>query len=68
VGLIGANDVTCTDAVKSVAAGFRDDELTHLWPTPRALWSLHEFRAWPFTHCFTAARLPSQTAGDTHAA
>ena len=56
VGLIGANAVTRADAVKSVAAGFRDDELAAAWEDGGIDWKIHEFRAAPFTHCFTAVR------------
>lgn len=66
VGLIGANFITRTDAVKSVDAGFYGDELTHLWP-PWGGWTLQEFRALPFTHCFTAVRTMAQDSQDNHA-
>jgi len=56
VGLIGANAVTRGDAVKSVAAGFRDKELTAVWEDAGIDWRIEEFRAAPFTHCFTAVR------------
>ena len=55
VGLIGCNDVTRHDAVISVRAGFRDRELSALWPsTPR--WKLDEARAGLFSHSFVASR------------
>jgi SAM-dependent methyltransferase len=54
VGLIGANAVTREDAVKSVDAGFAGRELTAAWPPGD--WRLDEYRALPFTHCFTAVR------------
>ena len=56
VALLGANDVTRHDAVKSVAAGFADHELTALWPASRGQWRIEERFAAPFTHCFTARR------------
>lgn len=54
--LIGANAVTRSDAVTSVAAGFRDRELTEAWCGTPGAWRLEEFRALPFTHCFVAQR------------
>ncbi|MEJ7688427.1 MAG: hypothetical protein WKG52_16370 [Variovorax sp.] len=56
VGLIGANAVTRNDAVLSVRAGFRDRDLSTLWPGGTADWTLHERAAGPFSHCFTALR------------
>ena len=55
VGLIGAGEVTRHDAVKSVRAGFRGRELSHLWPN-RKEWLLHEYSAGLFSHCFIAYR------------
>lgn len=55
VGLLGANAVTRTDAVLSVHAGFRDRELTTLWPNP-AQWTVREEPAGAFGHCFRATR------------
>jgi hypothetical protein len=62
VGLLGANDVTRGDAVKSVAAGFADHELTLNWPNPARAWRVEEGYAMPFTHCF-AARLAGPRSG-----
>ena len=56
VGLLGANAVTRSDAVKSVAAGFAGSELSAGWPDARAGWQVDEGFAWPFTHYFAAAR------------
>jgi len=56
VGLIGANAVTRGDAVKSVAAGFRGRELETAWGGGHPDWMIDEFRAPPFSHCFTAVR------------
>lgn len=56
VGLIGANAVTRADAVLSVQAGFVDAELSALWPRGAAEWSLHEYPARLFSHCFSAVR------------
>jgi len=55
VGLLGAGPVTRQDAVASVHAGFRDRELTDLWPD-RAGWHLHEYPAGLFSHGFLAIR------------
>src|SRR5579859_5260730 len=52
---IGCNDVTRHDAVVSVRAGFRGDELSRLWP-PRSRWQLIERAAPPFSHLFVARR------------
>jgi SAM-dependent methyltransferase len=56
VGLIGANEVTRKDAVISVQAGFRGNELTSLWPSSTPGWNLAERRAGLFSHLFTAQR------------
>jgi SAM-dependent methyltransferase len=56
IGFLGANAVTRGDAVKSVAAGFADHELTATWPNSPADWWCDEYAAPPFTHCFAAAR------------
>jgi hypothetical protein len=52
---LGANAVTRTDAVLSVHAGFRDRELSSLWPD-RTSWKLHEAAFGPFSHWFCAVR------------
>lgn len=72
VGAIGANAVTREDAVLSVQAGFRDEELSHLWQACNAdgkrrgpnrqapeiwEWNLREYSAGLFSHCFSAERL-----------
>lgn len=56
IGLLGANEVTREDGIKSVAAGFNDCELTRAWPQGKGDWSINEYLAWPFTHCFLASR------------
>jgi SAM-dependent methyltransferase len=63
IGVLGVNAVTRGDAVKSVAAGFRGEELTQAWRDAngpgslvRGNWQLEEFAARPFTHCFVAER------------
>jgi SAM-dependent methyltransferase len=55
VGLLGCNEVTRHDAVSSVRAGFRAQELSSAWPRDPA-WRLREGFAWPFGHCFLAER------------
>ncbi|MEO8937214.1 MAG: hypothetical protein ABI277_12990 [Burkholderiaceae bacterium] len=55
-GLIGANAVTREDAVLSVHAGFRDDELTATWQSFETGWTVREYGAGPFSHCFDASR------------
>lgn len=53
LGLVGCNGVTLHDGRVSVRAGFRDRELSALWPRdPR--WRLREGRRGPFTHMFVA--------------
>ncbi len=56
VRAIGANAVTREDAVLSVHAGFRDQELSGLWPPGAAAWATREHPAGPFSHCFSAVR------------
>jgi hypothetical protein len=53
--LLGCNDVTLHDAGVSVRAGFRDREISALWP-PDAGWQLSERPRGLFTHAFVAAR------------
>jgi hypothetical protein len=55
--LIGCNEVTLHDGDISVRAGFRDRELSALWPNDPG-WRLTERRRGLFTHAFVAARLP----------
>lgn len=55
--VLGANEVTREDSVKSVAAGFNGLELSQLWSKLSGSWRTCEYGAWPFTHCFRAARL-----------
>jgi len=59
VGGLGANAVTRTDAVLSVHAGFRERELTALWPGT-AGWRLEEGASGAFSHCFRATRRQAQ--------
>ena len=54
VVFVGANDVTRRDAVLSVRAGFRDRELTALWPHGGGRDGLDERDEGPFSHVLTA--------------
>jgi len=54
---IGCHAVTRHDAPISVRAGFRDSELSQLWPTS-ATWSLAERRSGLFSHLFVARKHP----------
>lgn len=57
LGLIGCNDVTRHDAVLSVHAGFRDQELSSAWQQSCAgRWRLEERAAGAFSHLFAAMR------------
>ena len=56
VGALGANAVTRQDAVLSVQAGFRGQELSALWPAPATAWLCEEHAAGLFSHCFSAQR------------
>ena len=55
VWLLGGNSVTRHDAVVSVGAGFRNRELSALWPEPGD-WDLEEGAAGLFSHFFLARR------------
>lgn len=54
IGALGANAVTREDAVISVHAGFRGNELTALWPDVGDKWEVQEYAAGLFSHCFRA--------------
>jgi hypothetical protein len=57
LGLIGCNDVTRHDAVVSVQAGFRDDEIGAAWRhAAPGDWTLSEKAAGAFSHLFVARR------------
>lgn len=56
VGALGANAVTRVDAVLSVRAGFRGDELSARWPPAGGPWQTRESAAGLFSHCFSAQR------------
>jgi hypothetical protein len=73
-GGVGAGRVARPDAVASVRAGFRDGELSASWTGTagcassagggaRTRWTLAEYEAGPFTHCFVAARAPGRADG-----
>jgi hypothetical protein len=53
-GLIGCNGVTVHDARVSVRAGFRDGELSAIWPSGNG-WIVQEQKAGRFTHGFIAS-------------
>ncbi len=55
VGAVGANEVTRRDAVLSVRAGFRGQELSRVWPDDGG-WQLNETGARLFSHTFVATR------------
>ena len=55
LGVAGCNDVTRHDAVVSVRAGFKDQELSGLWPAASA-WTLREHSCGWFSHCLVATR------------
>lgn len=57
IGAIGANAVTREDAVLSVRAGFRAQEISALWPGHDAAWTLREYSAGLFSHCFRAEKI-----------
>ena len=57
VSLLGANAVTREDAVLSVHAGFRGEEISAIWPRrATSSWNTREFAAGLFSHCFSACR------------
>ena len=55
IGFLGAGPVSRHDAVSSVHAGFRAQELSSIWPD-RQNWAIHEYPAGLFSHCFLAVR------------
>ena len=55
LGALGCNAVTRHDAVASVHAGFRDRELSRLWPRQSG-WMIAEAPAGLFLHRFVACR------------
>lgn len=66
LGIVGCNDVSRHDAIVSVRAGFRNQELSGLWPAAGA-WTLREHAHGLFSHCFVAARVGgNEGAGPEH--
>ncbi len=63
VGALGANAVTREDAVLSVHAGFRGQELAAHWPAAAPGWHLSETAGGLFSHCFVASRAAGSTLG-----
>ena len=59
LGLVGCNAVTRHDAIVSVRAGFRDAELSALWPR-QDVWRLREGGAGLFSHYLLARRRQPQ--------
>jgi hypothetical protein len=57
--MLGCNDVTRHDARASVQAGFRNAELSTLWPVDDG-WQLSERPEGRFSHCFVARRVAPQ--------
>jgi SAM-dependent methyltransferase len=55
VGLLLVGRVTRADAVLSVQAGFRDNELSSCWPVEEH-WTLREYSAGLYSHCLLALR------------
>ena len=56
LSVIGCNPVTCHDAPISVRAGFKNHELSALWPSD-GKWELKERAAGLFSHHFVARRI-----------
>ncbi len=63
LALMGANEITRGDAVKSVAAGFTGLELCAAWGSAAGDWIVEEYPALPFTHCYSAVRIAARAAG-----
>jgi hypothetical protein len=63
---IGCNRVTQHDAVISVRAGFRSQELSRLWGEDKS-WSLREYSAGLFGHLFIAQRIGPPDVSDSGA-
>jgi len=55
VGLLMMGPVTRADAVLSVRAGFRDNELGSCWPVEED-WTVREYSAGLYSHCLVALR------------
>lgn len=63
IGALLVNAVTREDAVLSVHAGFRGDELSRRWPVGTQRWALREYPAGLFSHCFSGVREPAGRCG-----
>ncbi|HMD73711.1 MAG TPA: methyltransferase domain-containing protein [Steroidobacteraceae bacterium] len=63
LALLGANEITRGDAIKSVAAGFAGLELSAAWDSAAPDWIVEEYPALPFTHCYSAVRTAARAAG-----
>jgi hypothetical protein len=63
IGLLGTNEVTRQDAVKSVDAGFTEGEITGAWTSIATTWWTEESLAKPFSHRFIAAQPDVRVAG-----
>ena len=53
---LGVSADTLHDAIVSVRAGFRDNELSRIWPASGKRWTLEERPAGLFSHLFVATR------------
>jgi hypothetical protein len=53
---LGVSADTRYDALVSVRAGFRGNELSRMWPASGTRWGLEEHRAGLFSHLFIATR------------
>jgi hypothetical protein len=53
---LGVSADTRYDALVSVRAGFRGNELSRMWPTSGTRWTVQEYPAGLFSHLFVAAR------------
>ena len=67
IGAIGANAVTRADSVASVRAGFAGHEIGDLWPSSNGRWTLLEYPAGLFSHCFHARREAGLQVADDRA-
>jgi hypothetical protein len=67
IGAIGANAVTRADSVASVRAGFAGAEISDLWDPTTGRWTVQEYSAGLFSHCFHARRIRDGRGADDHA-
>lgn len=61
--LIGIGEVALNDAYISIRAGFRDNELSQLWPDT-GNWTIREGKAGLFNHLFTCVRKEAARADE----